>query len=1492
MKKSVFLFYIILLISSANVFSQSLKNLTAEPKRFLEEMGSFLEETNDKEADQVMPKFSEIWTSTQFRPAWQEAVMRTSNAMLRKRMKAFPDFKNYLSALISFVQSGSTPQRFEEWQQSLDKLLLLPSKNFAIYMIASNAMFAGNSLYESASARWFTDNNTYIFEYDSLPKIVFPTMNLFCSSRGDTSQIFNTKGTYYPTLKLFYGQGGTVNWQRAGFDRATVSAELSGYSIDITGSDWKADSVSLTHRSYFQKPLLGSYSDKLIVNSGDNISYPRFTSYTTSLDIKNIVPDIDYRGGFSISGNKVIGSGNKDANAQLFFYRNNKPMVTASARAFIVRTEKITSDDAGITIYFEKDTIYHPDLILKYIVKDRELTLLRGEEGKNQSPFTSSFHQVDMIFDALYWKIDEPLMDIKMITGAGENKALFESANYFRKKRFLKVQGLSPIHPFYTIQQFAKKNNSNVVYTLDLAKSMRMSEYEVRQLLINLSNEGYLIYDATDDKAIIKDKLNYYLLANSGKTDYDIIEFESLIKAKPNATVSLLNFEMTVRGVSRIILSDSQNVVIYPNEQEIVLQKNRDFTFGGKVKAGRFEFYGKDFKFEYDNFKINLNNVDSLELTVEEDTIDVETGKRRLKKVKSVLQHITGDLIVDFAGNKSGLVDYPQYPIFNSQKDSYVYYDKPSIQEGVYKREEFYFHLDPFSIDSLDNFTSEGVQFGGEFVSAGIFPDFRDSIHLMPDFSLGLTKYTDAGGLPAYGGKGTYTSFISLSNQGLEGKGTLDYLSSTSHSNDIIFLPDSMNSNADTFAIKKGIVKGVEFPEVNGKDVYVHWRPKQDSMIVMKKTEPISMYETQALMNGNLLLRPAGLTGSGIMAFAYSELESNRFKYKQNIFDSDTADFRLTAENLNTLALSANNVNSHIDFEKRVGNFKSNAGGSYMRFPLNQYICFIDQYTWWIDKKEIELTASADIKRNLKDTAMTKLELQPSEFMSLEPRQDSLRFIAPFAKYSLHDNLIKAEKVKNILIADASIVPDSGKVIIEQYAKMRTLHNALITANNTTKYHTIYNGSIDILGRKKYEGSGDYDYVDESKVKHHLHFEKITVDTAMQTVADGELSDSASFKLSPQFDYKGNVHLEAAKEFLTFRGYVRPNFRCDSIAKNWIRFSNEINPAFIQIPIDGPTTDDGQKLFSAIIQSSQGLYATFLGPKRAAADILILEAKGILTYDKLSGKFVITTKEKANKPDIAGNFMSLDDTKCLLYAQGKLQLDANFGQVNMETAGTVDYNLNNDSVKINVMIPIDFYFADEALKIMSDNVLLNTALSTGQGNANNYERSLTELVGKEKADKMLGDLNLYGSFKKVPDELRHTLMLTDVKLVYNKIERTFQSTGPIGISIIDKEYVNKYVKGTLEVAYKRTGNALTLYFDLDNKSWFYFNYTRGLMQAISSASTFNEAIEKVKPEKRVRKEKDQPDYEYMLSTDRAAKNFLRKLSQQNAPKEEEPQEEK
>ena len=248
-------------------------------------------------------------------------------------------------------------------------------------------------------------------------------------------------------------------------------------------------------------------------------------------------------------------------------------------------------------------------------------------------------------------------------------------------------------------------------------------------------------------------------------------------------------------------MSDSQNVVIYPKDQEIKIHKNRDFTFAGHVKAGRFDFYGKIFSFDYQNFKINLENIDSLRLKVESDNpseVD-EYGRRKLVAVRSVLENITGDLLIDFQGNKSGMHEYANYPIFNSKKDSYVYYDKSFIQDGVYSRDTFFFHLDPFTIDSLDNFSRAGLGFNGEFVSAGIFPEFRDTLKLQPDLALGLVRNTGPEGWPAYGGKGKFTSTVSLSNEGLRGKGSIDYLTSTSKSDDYIFLPDSMNSHVHDF---------------------------------------------------------------------------------------------------------------------------------------------------------------------------------------------------------------------------------------------------------------------------------------------------------------------------------------------------------------------------------------------------------------------------------------------------------------------------------------------------------------------------------------------------------------------------------------------------------------------------------------------------------------------------------------------------------------------
>ena len=141
-----------------------------------------------------MEAFELVWTAGKFNADQQQSIYKTSNAMLRKRMKAFPDFKNYILALTSFASSTQSAQSFSAWQISLDKLLLMPAKYFANYMVTCNNLFRSNTLYESVSTNWHSDNSNYSFDFDSIPKIVFPALNLVCTSKGDSSIIFATKG--------------------------------------------------------------------------------------------------------------------------------------------------------------------------------------------------------------------------------------------------------------------------------------------------------------------------------------------------------------------------------------------------------------------------------------------------------------------------------------------------------------------------------------------------------------------------------------------------------------------------------------------------------------------------------------------------------------------------------------------------------------------------------------------------------------------------------------------------------------------------------------------------------------------------------------------------------------------------------------------------------------------------------------------------------------------------------------------------------------------------------------------------------------------------------------------------------------------------------------------------------------------------------------------------------------------------------------------------
>jgi hypothetical protein len=1472
-------------------FGQSNRNFTKDKKFFIDEIRAFFKEDKNSEKEQklfaenVVNEFQLLWNG-EINENQQNQIIVVSNLMLKAKMRPFPHFISFLTCLNSFKKSSQKDNSFDAFLRSLPSMLdTRNTRYFQPFIENTTDLITNRNIYNSRATRWVTNSDDFEFSFDTVVKIIFPSLDLYCYANKDSSVIYDTKGVYYPIDNKWLGNGGKVNWERAGFTEKEVYALLGDYQINMKFAKYEVDSVKFYNTNYFSSFLIGNLQEKVLSDvTEDRASYPRFSSYDKRLVIKNIFNDIDYEGGFAMFGAKLMGSGDKFQDAYLYFKKDGKIFVKTASKSYTIRKDRISSNFAAVSIFWKGDSIYHPGLELKYIDITKELTLIRGLTDLSLSPFFDTYHKLDMYFEALYWKMDKSSIDFSMIKVPGRtSQAFFESANYYSEARFSKLQGIDEIHPLYRVKKYVDSYQTNEIYVDDLAKQMKIAPEQVKAMLIRLANLGFLIYDADDEVVYVKDKVYEYIKALNKKTDYDIIQFQSTVEDDINASLSLLDFDLKIKGVPVVLLSDSQNVFIYPSNQEVTVKKNRDFSFSGRIHAGRFDYFAKGCSFIYDDFKLNMPVIDSLSFKVLAFQTN-DKGERPLVRVQNVLQDLKGEILVDYPTNKSGLKNFPQYPIFTSKEPSYVYYNRQNIQRGVYTKDKFYFVVKPFSIDSLDNFETENIKFDGSLTSAGIFPEINEPLKVQPDYSLGFVKSTPIAGLPAYGGKGKYYNKINLSNQGLRGDGRLEYITSTTHSNDFLFLPDSMKAVANKFEIKAQTTL-TEYPQLAASNVSQFWRPYKDSLISTQIDQPFQMYNNESKLNGRVVLMPSGLTGRGKIEFEKAEMESNLYKFKEHVFDSDTANFRLRTYDLTDLAFNTENYKSHIDFKKRIGEFKSNGGVSKVNFPVNRYICYMDMLDWYMDKEEIALRNTkkpgSEIldKMPLKD--LLSYDLPGSDFVSTHPSQDSLKFRATKAIFNMKDYVLTAQDVKLIRVADAVIAPENGKVTILRQAEMQQLNNSLILADTAKKYHYMYKARTIIQGKKNYIATAYYDYTDENDKKHQIFFDKVGVDPNNRTYATGKISDSSDFALSPAFDFAGEVQLKANKQNLYFIGGTQLFHACTDDSKIWLKFNSEINPKEILIPIDAePKEVNGRKLASAILYSNTGqIYTAFASPKRVYSDSAVISANGFITYKKDKKEYWIASKTKLSNPDTLGNMLVLDVNSCVSKGDGKINLGTKLGRVSMDSYGFVTNNMRNNEATFDLVMPINFFFHPEALKMLGQSLFSNNSLNSIDNVANNkIKKAFGEILGEKEAEKVINEINMYGALRRVPDKLDYTMLLSDVKFRYDSTTRSFISLGDIGIGNIGKNQINKYVKGYIQIQKKRTGDVLNIYLELDDAEWYFFTYSNNQMQAYSSMKDFNDFITQEKPEKRrLEAESGMPAYSYYLSTERRKNDFVKRM---------------
>ncbi|MBN2776974.1 MAG: hypothetical protein JXR36_05005 [Bacteroidales bacterium] len=1444
-------------------------------------------------AKSMNKEFGDFWETDSLTPDEKTQFINTANLMASKGCKAYPDFVAFADIMMHFNRKNIDKGQYDDYEKALIELLndgKRPNlKNISEYLLNIDALIVDDIVSKSARTYWKAENNSFLIEYDKGIKVIFDNINLIGYQGVDSLKIYKTGGVYYPDQNRWVGKGGVVGWERVGYGLDSIQAKLSHYQIDMRNINYTADSVVFTNTMFFKQPMLGKLMDKAAnLDNPSKSDYPRFTSYNQHFELKNIVKGVDYEGGFSIHGSSFIGSGTKEEPARITITKNDTISLDAFSRAFYIDTRMIVTDNCAIVLRLAKDSIYHPNLTFRFHNTIGLLELIRTKDGMSKVDFTNSYHQVSMDFTWMKWFIEKFKIDFSMIKTPGvPNEALFESNDYYRLEKYNRIQKRDPQHPLVVLTGFVSSwSGYPEFYLSDLAGYMGYSPAQVVQMVLSLAYEGYLSYDPETELIKVFPEAWKMIEAHRGTKDSDVIQFYSKTDGDDaNAELSLLNFDLKIEGIPEVHLSDSQSVKVYPIDKKINLKKNRSFTFNGTIQAGQFYFYGSNFKFDYNRYMIDLHQCDSMKMVAETEFLDAE-GKYKPAIVRNKLEQINGEFYIDEPMNKSGKQDFAEFPKFISKDKTYVYYDRKDVHNRAYKRNIFYFEVDPFELDSIEGYSRANLHFDGTLYSGGIFPPIKETLRLrVNDFSLGFNTRTPKEGLPLYEGKAMYYNEIDLSNQGLRGVGKIDYLASDVNADYLIFFPDHMEGHSEDFVIAKQ-KSPIEYPSVVGKDNTLRWNVEDDEFMIKKDTTDFVMFDNQGTLDGNLVLKSDGLYGDGKLHIEKAKITSNLFHFMQDVVEADTSDFDLFTINVLNTDFESDNVKSHIDFVERKGVFKTNGENTIWKFPKNKYISEMNEMTWYMDQQELAISADTDVLEkleqagdNISPNEWEDLFLEGPKFTSVHPRQDSLSFVAPRAKYNYAEHIIYAEGVKFIRVADATIYTEDGNVTIEKDAVMRPISNAKIIANSTSRYHTIYNAVVSVYGRKDYTAYGDYDYLDNTKVPQTISFSKIGVDASGQTYAKGDILEPDNFKLNSFYDFQGEVNLFANQKNLEFNGGARIKSECDTSAANWLKFKAFIDPEDILIPVDTlPVNINNSRLTAGILLSnSNKVYPAFLGKKQNQFDQELFTAHGYLYYDKTEGKYMIASQEKLNEPSLPGNYLHIHRTICNVYGNGKINFSKDFGLFKPNVIGNVLYYPDRDTTEFEVSMIMDAYFNKDAMEKMADRLNATAGLVGVDPRNEVHETALVEYLGTEVADEWFSNQSL-GNFSKLPKELADKFVFTDLMFIYYPELNSFIHYGPIGIANIGKTQVNKYVFGFIRIEKSRRGDIFEMLLEPESTNYYYFRYSAGTFSVISADENFNQIVYDTKPNQREKKEGG-VFYQYGLGSSSYMKRFKKEMYQ-------------
>ncbi|MBR3491267.1 MAG: hypothetical protein IKH44_03065 [Bacteroidales bacterium] len=1546
MKRNIFVTVLLLSLGLGYACAQDF--FPTEKDAFYNQLATYLGSSTSKqdreEAATIMQGFQGVWESYYSNAEANTIIQLCERLHSKSGSKAYANIFHFVEVLQRIPTANLSHKDVNNWIVYTDAKVQKSMNGVDKYLVSCRDLFVDKVLSAKGNSKWLLRDALWGFPSSEHFELTIDG-TLVLASQKDESVLKDTKGVYYQEDNRLEGIGGRADWSRFGVPPEKVFVTLPDfYVLDLNRSEYAIDSVVFHERQHFDQDILCRFEDKVLVNApNEKTMFPRVRSYRSDYEITDLMRNIDFEGGIGMMGNQVDVFGGVNNKAVFHFRQGGREVIRMEAPRFVMSMdEQLVSDHVAMRLYLidsvgtEMDSLYHNDLGLHYDNKTRKLMVYRSEKDFGDGPFHDYFHGLDIFLEAMYWDIDDNQVDFRRMEGVNPmSEGDVVSVNYFRHDDFKRLQGLDGAHPMIRIEKFLKGFDNvdrQVRFAVgDLATYLGYPIEQVISLMLKLQAEGYVEYESDTKWATALPRFFDVLDSYREVIDYDVIKLHTLTKNRqPNVRLDLYTNDLLVYGItsqidgfegSAISLSDRKRVVIVPDFGRVVFKKKQNFEFSGGILAGMFEFFTKDSQFNYQDFTIKMNKIDSLRFYARYDN--------HVIPVDGTLEKLQGRLEIDHGDNKSSRYETPEYPIFHSEAEGFKFYRKinggvfnPGSVDSVMTADDlegkFYYSLYPFVVDSLNDLSMKKVRFEGELVSGGIMPDIVQPLVVMDDYSLGFVHQigeNETASYPVYGDLGRYHNKVFLSSSGFFGEGTLDYQTAVFNSDQFVFYLDSVTAITNQFNMVPR-EDGTGFPVASADALRLKWDILKPELTTETIGKPICMYG-DTYFSGKTILTPDGYAADGKLRFGLTEFDSDHFALDARTFVADSANFLLYSADTANIAFTATNYRANVDFDAQKVQYDYLNQNSNLDFPMNQYICSLKEAEWDMATNSLHLHNPVESFGDYA-SATTREELlaihnNASKFISLVPEQDSLQFYSMSADYDMTNYVIHAHDVKIIRVADAAVFPYMHDIDINADSKLEPVNGDLL-ADTLNGFHLYKNAVVNIHSRNYYNAQGVWDYVNAEGSSTPIQMDTIV---PLDGITHGyaHIADTSEFKLNTQFGFQGRLTLKATDEFGYYDGHfallafeepvivkvpdpaeeptdttnmeehlILDDFNPttgleermqDSIAalNHWFVSSTTIDPASIRIPVDvDRIREEDSRMTNGLyyeLAIDGGYFGSFLTPKEGRKELdNTAPANGTLWFDADSLRFVVTDETQYD------SYVDLN-SRGVVSGEGSFDLGLDTPLAKFVVHGKYT-QYPNDSLTLeglNVFnVPV---FDDKALEAMAE-VFANidgASIDLTETQYLHYYRSENDEEKTEERQKAI-ELEGYPQMES-SDFYANTIVIPDLKMVWNEKLHAFVSVGKIGLGNFGNHIVNKYVDGCV-VFDRRLGN-ITYFFQNDMfQTYINYNSGDGQFQVHCTFSDINQRLSDTKEKYRTRT-KDDKRFQYVAVPYESMLDFLNRL---------------